>query len=294
MDDRQLAFVSNHWDKLPLKGRKLMYELEYVKKRRRRKAAAIVSGIASIGIAALIIVSFLGRFVGTFTVALNNDKVKLSLSEKQSFQNQTSFLRINDLPRYEENTYKSLPDDDVLDTEATSYLSGKNQSGSLDYFKYTFYVKNVGTTSARYNMSINITDSKMSKDGTSRILDDTLRVKVYETDLQTGITESNVYAKAAKEYNYDKDGNKTLKEFVSEFPYDNKETDEYPLAEMFVNSKTICTIPAVDFHKNYMKRYTLVTWLEGEDPQSEEGTLPPKDASIKIGVEITAYENQKS
>ena len=58
-----------------------MYELEYVRKRKRKIRAAIIGGISAIGVSVLVIVAFLGRFVGTFTVTVDNGEVKLALSE---------------------------------------------------------------------------------------------------------------------------------------------------------------------------------------------------------------------
>ena len=52
-----------------------MYDNVLVRKRRRRKVAAFVALFSSIGITSLVIISFLGRSVGTFTVSLNNSTV---------------------------------------------------------------------------------------------------------------------------------------------------------------------------------------------------------------------------
>ena len=40
-----------------------------------------------------------------------------------------------------------------------------------------------------------------------------------------------------------------------------------------------------------MRRYTVVIWLEGEDPQSKPDTEYPEGATLKLGVDITAHEN---
>jgi hypothetical protein len=46
-----------------------------------------------------------------------------------------------------------------------------------------------------------------------------------------------------------------------------------------------------DFESEQIKMYTVVTWLEVEDPQSSNEYKSPIGATIKLGVEITAYEN---
>ena len=107
-----------------------MYELEYVRKRKRKKIAAIVAGISTIVISALIIVSFLGRFVGTFTVSLDTGNVELTLGDSYSFEKQTSYLRIDELPSLEETYYAALPSDDYLDDERVTF---RNDPYAINY-----------------------------------------------------------------------------------------------------------------------------------------------------------------
>ena len=274
-----------------------MYELEYVKKRKRKKAIAIVGGVCTVGVTALAIVAFLGRFVGTFTVSLNTDTVQLSLSEKESFENPTSYLRIDKLPKYEEMAYSSLPSEDVLDSEATDYLSGANRDKgkvvSLNYFKYTFYVRNVGTRPANYDLKITINESVAAKDGTGRKLDDTLRVLVYHDNEKRDARVGDVYARRAVENNYTEKGEVTAREFISARPSDRTESDEYPLADMFIDDRTVATYSVGNFVKGDTQKYTIVTWLEGNDLQSKTTDLAPEGATIKLGVTITAYEIER-
>lgn len=281
-----------------------MYDKQFVKKRRRRVIAALMSLISAIGVTSLVIVAFLGRFTGTFTVSLANSTVRLSLSDKLSFENPTSYLRIERLDLFEENTYSALPGADVLDNESTPYNYGKYTNDDnvtvLRYMKYTFYVRNMGGKTAKYNLRINLQDRHKSSDGTERTLDDTLRVMVYENDcVETLGTEEhnvNIYAKEAAVYNIDKEGNKTMREFVSEYPKEpkkmQKEDENHPLADTFAKRSVVHTYERGGFLQGQTRRYTIVTWLEGEDPQSGFLDDAPVDASIKLGVEITAYENE--
>ena len=278
-----------------------MYDLLFVRKRRRRRIAALVSLISAIGVSSLVVVSFLGRFVGTFTVSLTNSSVRLSLSEKQSFKESTSYLLVEKLNPFEENTFRNLPPVDILDNEDTPYDYGKSISElsgeeTLHYFKYTFYIKNVGSTIAQYNMSIKVEERSKSNDGSERMLDDTLRVMVFENDptLKEQTHDYKVYAKPSYEVNYNSSGDRTYQEFVSEYdPYTNKEDDDHPLAESFLaDGKTVAKYSVNNFGKSEIMRYTLVIWLEGADPDSDNTKNTPVGASMKLGVEITAYENQ--
>jgi hypothetical protein len=252
--------------------------------------------IAIIGLSVLAIVAFLGRNVGTFTVSLNNSDIRLSLSESRSFQDSTSFLRINDVKKFQEYTYQSLPSDQQLDNEENSYLYGanydeNNKIQSMNFFKYTFYVKNVSNVSASYDMNFEITDNHAARDG--RYLDDTLRVMVYENndDELSSSHNKTVYAKKAAIANRTAEGDKVFNEYIST-NYSQADEDHpcYGLAETFESETKIASLKVKNFNKDEVKRYTVVTWLEGYDPQSNGNA--PEGAKIKIGVKINAYENE--
>ena len=262
-----------------------MYDYVLVRRRRRRKIAALVSLICSIGVTALIIVSFLGQYTGTFTVSLTNSSVRLSLSEDEKFSNPTSYLRIDKLNLFEEYTYVNILNED-LDDESKPYDCGqheikiKNQDGSyttkqvLSFFKYTFYVGNLGSKAAQYDMQIKLLECTQSTDGTNRTLDDTLRVMVYENDIDdknnSGVHNVDVYAKETVGTNIDIHDETTKREFISTRPNRfatgaQKEDEDHPLAISFENEKIIHTYSRDGFYASQIRRYTLVSWLEGED-----------------------------
>lgn len=274
-----------------------MYETELVKKRKRKIAAAIGTGASATVIGALSLVAFLGRFVGTFTVNLNTGDLKLSLSERDDFLTQSSFLQVDAIPAFEEYTYHLIiRDEDQLDSQTTDYTYGANYDpetekiDTLNFFKYTFYVKNVGSTEARYKLAINILDSHPSNDG--RYLNDTLRVMLYENDADSIEHKKSVYAKKSASVIEDNEGNATFNELI------DSSHPEYGYAEKFESmvdtdvTGTIATFSVENFEKDDVKRYTIVTWLEGNDPQSDERLGVPMGATVKLGVEINAYENQ--
>ena len=280
-----------------------MYDLQYVKKRRRRKIAAFVSLFAGIGITSLVIVSFLGRTVGTFSVSISNSSVKLSLSDKLDFKEPTSYLRCDQLLKFREYSFTRfggldgvswLDDENVTydDEKAYTYDEITGKPDALYYFKYTFYVRNMGSSIAQYSMSVNISDNRKSNDETGRTLDDTLRVMVFENDAKSDKHEYKVFAKDSHVPNYDIDGNPARREFVILPPEYNKqggnyETTEYPLAKKFSDAKYVVK----DFAKGDIRRYTIVIWLEGDDPDADPTDEPPEGATVKLGVDIAAYEN---
>lgn len=265
-----------------------MYELEYVKKRKRKKRAIIIGGIATIGLTSLCITAFLGRYVGTFTVSLESKDVDLTLSEKSSFQEQSSFLRVNSVPVFQEFTYRDFQKigDDVIDSESSDYTLGQNpKQDSMNFLKYTFFIKNVGMSPAKYDFSLIIKENVASQDG--RKLDDTLRVMVYNNG------SPKVYAKRLSVPHNDEEGNPG--DYRAPISVDKgQETSEYPFegyANMFTSETEVMSEKgdqAITLSPGEFRRYTIVTWLEGF--RSSNAQYAPKGATIKLGVEINAYE----
>ena len=269
-----------------------MVEHGYVKKRKRKKFVAVLSGVATLGMGSLVLVSFLGRYAGNFTVSLNTGNVKLSLSDKENFTDASTYLKVDDLGAFDQMTYTRLPSADIIDNEESSYLIGKNSSNTMNFFKYTFFVKNMGSVSADYTLSVRIVESIPSQDG--RYLDSTLRVMLYANDgYDKDAHEHTVYAKASESPNIDTNGQQTLQEYISYSPKQAKSAGvEFPgFCTNFESENVIATIPVRYFDQSNMNRYTIVTWIEGYDPQAS-GDEAPEGANIKLGVEINANENE--
>lgn len=276
-----------------------MYDLQYIKKRRRRKAAALICLFSSVGIASFVTISFFTGRVGSFSVSLSNESVKLALSEKASFESATSYLRLDDVLPFQEYHYKDLPSADVLDNEITSYNDaraiGLDEKGNKDcmyYVKYTFYVRNTGSMTAHYQLFLKLSDRNKTRDGTERSLDDTLRVMFFENDASSDEHDYKIYAKEAAGNNHLRNGEITNQEFVGWNSIGGQEDDKHPLAETFTSADVICTRDVANFKNGDVKRYTIVFWLEGEDPQSNTSDEAPEDAKLKLGVEIRAYEEK--
>lgn len=235
---------------------------------------------------------------GLLSIKLSNSKVKLTLSEKMSLTDHSTSLSIQKSYSFEENTYTALPSQDVLDNEETPYNVGEytreNGDSVMRYLKYTFYIANIGNETADYSMEIELNESK-SSDGTDRTISDTLRVMVYENDVgddsNNGCHFTEVYAKESAAYNIDKNGNRTMREFIATYPYLNQEDDDHPLAASFINDTTIAKYERNGFNQNQVRRYTFVVWLEGEDPQSAYAEQAPANSSIKLSVNISARSN---
>ena len=285
-----------------------MYKSEFVKKKKRRKVVAVITGISGITVAVLVIISFLGKYVGTFTIKLESGSMRLALSEysgnvsseddpdnpdptpiHDDYAELSTYLRVNALYPFHETTYSHLMDvgDDVLDSEKTSWDYGANldnfgEVSSLNYFKFTFFVRNLGSQAANYELSLNITDSRAGTDG--RTLEDTMRVMLYENYETSKDHRKRIFAKTSATKHYDEEGKASFQEAISytQDYADKRHLPFYGYAEEFESSERITSYKVENFMGYEVMRYTVVYWLEGYDPQSTTELTAPQNAVINI------------
>ncbi len=280
-----------------------MVNLEYVKKRKRRKLVAIITAISSMCVAVVAIVSFLGRYVGTFTVSLHTGNVKLSLSEIGTFDTQdtttSSYLVVDELPPFTESYFDNVVSrgHNLIDNNETTYedvgMVDKSITSKdvLSFFKYTFSVKNTGTVYAGYNFYLRITESINGKE-----LLDIMRVAIYINDGKTDNHKFETYARMSDEENKYIDENGELQVTYREYLSPKKGQTEFLESDMVdrmfydEDNNIIAHLPVRNFKPDDINRYTIVLWLEGNDPQCKNEA--PEGATIKLGVEINAYEDE--
>lgn len=215
-------------------------------------------------------------------------------------------MMIDSLPTFEEYTYGDFytPElgDEVLDNEDYDYdmaiAANKDDDMdtlvSLNFFKYTFYVSNVGNVTAGYDLSFDVVENNVSTDGTNRSLLDTLHVMMYENVVTDGQVTHNktVYAKAPNEPRKDADGNLVHKEYVSTAPGSN--TKFYGFAETFNSDTEILKCSQKFLNLGAAVRYTIVMWIEGEDISNQEFKTIPEGASLKLEVKVNGYESRQN
>lgn len=274
-----------------------MVELEYVKRIRRRKIAALLATLCSIVLTALIIVAFLGSLVGSFTVKIQNNDVKLALSSKSDLSDSSTYMMVNNLPSFELNTNSELQDHDRIDNPNTSYLDdgclkdpNTGEVTALYFLKQTFYVTNIGTIPARYEFKITITEN--NKPGNVAYgYDDLLRVRLYENPKDSEEHNYETFAKRVRDGEasaQDEDGNWIYQEYVSVVPSD---PDYHKFCTNFENQSTIVTKSVKGFGIGDSTRYTVLLWLEGYDNEAERNKdVVPEGGSIKLEVNVTGYE----
>jgi hypothetical protein len=279
-----------------------MVELSYVRKRRRKKAAIITSSVCAGGLAVLMIVAFLGYRVGSFTVKLRQTNVKLALtqdsisatdgkteSQGTDTKHNTTYLMVSSLPAFEVHTDGKLQNHDTIDNEDTDYTIGaliNPKTGNTEYlyyFKYTFFVKNIGSVIANYTFDLRISENQRPTNVNSYGYDDLLRVRLYENSDDQHNYET--YAKPARS------GTQGHINDKGEMVYDEliaSTSDKY--ATSFIDDTLILEREITDFNPGEFKRYTILTWLEGTDPQCDGQA--PSGGSIKLEIGIEAHESR--
>ena len=106
------------------------------------------------------------------------------------------------------------------------------QHNGENYLAYTFYLKNTGDKDLEYN-------TKMEVTGASKSSDEAVRFQIYRNG------EDQVFAKGQ---------------------YDDRSKPEED-ATAFVDDKTVYTAQATPLKAGEVDKYTVVIWIEGNDPQ---------------------------
>lgn len=128
-----------------------------------------------------------------------------------------------------------LPEDIDSANHSGSHNGDADGEGRVDHIAYTFYLKNMGRENADYNVSIDVLSVALGAD-------EAVRVKVYRNG------EAVTYGKKpVKGTEKDRNAKFGIDKF---FAKDNKVMDE-----MF------------SFKKGAIDKYTVVVWLEGNDPE---------------------------
>lgn len=127
----------------------------------------------------------------------------------------------------------------------SSYEGSHNGDG---YIAYTFYIKNTGDTTCTLKETIHLDSSLLDAEAA-------IRVRVYRNG------EEKTYAKSRP------DG-----------------TPEYGTIP-FVDDETICNYELDEFAPEQIKKYTLVIWLEGDDPECLDNI---KGGNVKMSMTFTA------
>lgn len=219
-----------------------------IRLRKISRLGILISGISTV---VLLLVSFYGLSVGNFVIQIEDTRLTekgISLSTNADFTNPTTRLETVALQNATNITYTDIPAD-VGNTDDSNNDPGGN------YFAFSFYIKNSGNDPINYSGDITIDSVTKKVDSAIRVM----TVKNYD--------EKQVYAKAQE----------TAENLGQPEP------DTIP----FYNDTIIFYEKVLDFKVNEIARYTIVIWLEGNDPECVDDIL---GGGIKMSMNFNVLD----
>ena len=221
---------------------------------------------------------------GRFTVSMTNNEYGIQISDTPDFKNPTLQLYGEAVESLNNITKEwILNQEGQLGSEAPVYKSYEefekeygshnafDEQGNGVYFAYTFFVRNGGSkakgkdSTVDYVTKLKVTsvNKAVDDDGASEFgADEAMRVMV----LING--EPTVYAKP-------KLGTDDVKE-------------TFAADKNFINDETVMEYVRSDFEVDSVDRYTVVIWLEGEDPECVNEIM---DGEVKLKMEFDVIES---
>lgn len=183
------------------------------------------------------VITFYGQHAGNFVMSIDPDSFTrgIILSDDKDFFSPSPRLLANPVVDVKDVTYTWLKLSDVKATD------GDYIDSDYRYVAYTFYVKNIGSETVDVGYQLKITDSYLNVDQAVRIL-------VIEDE----VTETMYQKPDSVPYNY---------------------PSEMPEATYFLSDTIICENRIVNLRPNMYKKFSVVMWLEGEDPDTVDSIM---------------------
>lgn len=256
-----------------------MVDLSFLKRRRAKRIVALVGLIGLAGVVVIGAAALLGTNAAPLTVKVNNSGSKLTLKTSNTEGSESySYLVAKDVPGYTEYTegrfqyVQGQIDSEVSEPKLTS------DNAATEYFKYTFYIENIGDSASYFKLNLNI--SNPNRSSAKFDLADVLRVRMYENydleehNFRTFAKRTSVYNEETGDYDYGPERIST------------KDSD---YAEMFESNKVVLSTENKSFEPGAIVRYTFVMWIEGEDHDSDFQEAPV-GTTLSLGIDISAHE----
>ena len=214
-----------------------IYALAFIRKKKRKKIAALIASICFVGILILILLAFNVWYIDRFTITTINDPA-LCLTIDENKQQLTTELTAPPLTDATDTQYSKIP----LDID-----DGLGSKNTNQYFAYSFYL-GAYSTSDSINYELSMTFDKASQD-----LEEAIRIMIIKNGIKT------VYAKA------DQYGN--AKPIYSGDPNDSTPV-QIGTTVKFKENKHIILEPYKITPGSYDK-YTVVMWIDGWDSKND-------------------------
>lgn len=218
-------------------------------------------------ISVLLVLSYFGQNVGSFTISLHSDMFTrgLSLSETIDFNKPSSRLAADVLhdayPIGQVGRPEEFPNIINLE-EIVSYEGAKN---GRDYMAYSFYIQNAGEEMVNYSYSVEI-------ESTLKGVDEAIRIAIIKaeniSENKINLDEMKVYAKKQSSL-----GSTPGEPEPGSIPFYSHDKVNYD--ERF------------DFEIGEIDRFIIILWLHGEDPDCNDTII---DGSIKLSMKFNIID----
>ena len=212
---------------------------KYVKNRKLYRIGMLLSAAIFVLLAFL---TFYGQNSGNFVMTVDEDAYKrgLALCENKDFDTMNQWLTAAPVEDVRDITYLSIEEDldKVLSTDGPflDYVDDITK-----YLGFTFYLKNTGSEACDFIYEIKITDEIKNVSKAIRIL-------IIVDGENKNLYESFTIYQAPDETDY-------------EYP------SYMPESTMFLDDKIVCENIVKNLVPGKPKKFSIIMWLEGEDPE---------------------------
>lgn len=229
-------------------AREVIVTADIVKK---RKITVQIVKISLLSLLLLLIVLYIILKIiyseGKFTITLDSNETLesgITIYESQNSPQAHRKLEATPIKFMDNISYKWLPEN--IDTEAEGAHNGKN------YIAYTFYVENRGKDTFNYWYEVILDD-------VIKNVDEAIRIRIYKNGEATTYAKKNALANAPEE------GTTAFKELKD-------------------SPATLVLESRLNFNPGDIDRYTIVVWLEGDDPECVDDLI---GGEIKMHMNLT-------
>ncbi|MBP5242285.1 MAG: hypothetical protein J6Z36_01165 [Clostridia bacterium] len=210
--------------------------------------------------------TFYGSRVGSFVIRIDgSNNIQLALSKREDLSDAASRIVVDSLDGQSDGTY-----DDVDRNIAKSAVGAKNDA-SRRYMAFSFYLLNRTTHAIDYTMSIDVLE-------VTGDLISILRVMIIEDDNPK--EENTIYAVPEATLEDQRLLEESFRIYQNTF-YATE--DILPTDGQYTK---IMEKNVLDFEGGGKKKYTVVMWLEGNDPQCTDERL---EEIIKMEMTFTGH-----
>ena len=215
----------------------------------------------------IILVMLLGNQSGNFVVKVESGDANKSIAITDSYEDRvyTNKLVANGIEGMTNTTPRWFLDGDTEEEQNIGLKKLTTELGNTiddsTAYIYTFLIVNTGNNAVSINLEMNVSN-------TSNGVDDAIRVMSYNDDSES----INIYQKA--------DVNDTVYAYYPAQP-------TLFLSENVVYNESVTVLPTTDPEKPSYIKYSVIFWLEGQDPECTEAIF---NGTIKFSLKCSVSQ----